>query len=196
MINLVERAGVYPVSDDSLLLLKAIDASHGDVLDMCAGTGVVGLNAAKFADFVTLVDVSERALEAIKDSAEKNGIRNVRVVKSDLFSGLDGEMFDVIFMNPPYLPGKASKGDDLDTATVGGEKGYELTKRFILDAPKHLKPGGRIFIILSTRYDVNEVYAAINEVGFEYKILDASDFFFEKIMLLEMYESRRDNKLE
>lgn len=187
MIGVSEDPRVYPVSEDSMLLLKAVEASGGKVLDMCAGTGVVGLNAAKFADEVTLVDINEYALNLINLNASKNNIDNIRVIKSDLFSELENEKFDVIFMNPPYLPGNASTSDYLDIATIGGKEGHEFTERFVLEAKKHLEPGGRIFMVLSTKYNTEKVYKAMRSVGLSYRVIDSESFFFEKLILIEAY---------
>ena len=79
MIKIEESEDVYPISDDSLLLLEATRYSRGSVLDMFAGTGVIGLNAAKTAKSVVLTDISDAAIKLIKKNIKKNGIKNVSV---------------------------------------------------------------------------------------------------------------------
>ena len=187
MLDMLEDPSVYPVSDDSKLLLKAVVASKGKVLDMCAGSGIIGLNAAKFADEVTLVDINDHALNLIKLNASKNNIKNIKVIKSDLFKEIGEKRFDVIFMNPPYLPGDPSTSDSLDIATLGGKEGSELTERFGLEAPSHLEPSGRIFIVLSTKSNLDRIYGAIRRAGLSYTVIDSDSFFFEKLILIELH---------
>ncbi len=187
--------GVYPPSEDSLLTLGALQYAYGDVLDLCAGSGIIGLNAAVHADTVTLVDISEDAVRTIKSNAKANLIKNVKVVRSNLFSGLEGKRFDIIYCNPPYLPGKIDKKDWLDVATLGGKAGYELTIRIVKELPKHLKKNGKAFLVLSTAYDVDKVYKLIDSLKLRFKKIKSVKFFFEELILIEIYEDSWYSKL-
>ncbi len=191
MIRILVDDKVYRPSDDSSLLLEATKYAGGDVLDLCAGSGIIGLNAAAKSRKVTLVDINKNALELIKENAEINNIKTYEVVRSDLFSNLGGRKFDVIYMNPPYLPGKVKKADYLDMATIGGKRGYELTVRAIKKIPAHLKKNGFAFIILSTAYDTNKVYKLLESINFKFSVIDTKKFFFEELILIKIYEKRR-----
>ncbi len=185
-LNIEVPDGVYAPSEDSDLLLEAVGYARGDVLDLCAGSGIVGLSAAGRARKVTLADVSDAALETIKANAARNGIENVETVKSNLFAGLAGRKFDVIYCNPPYLPGRAEMGNWLDAATVGGEIGYETTIEAIRELHNGLKTGGEAFFILSTAYDIEKVYKEISSLKFSLKKIRSVRFFFEELVLVEI----------
>jgi len=95
---------VYPPREDSELLLRWLPRllKPGDrVLDMGTGSGVLAVAAAKLARSVVAADISARAVKATR--AAGKGMKNLRVVRSDLFSGVTVK-FDVILFNPPYLP--------------------------------------------------------------------------------------------
>ena len=192
MVNIKEFNGVYPPAEDSFLLLNAVKYAHGNVLDMCAGSGIIGLNAAKVAKEVTLVDINPKAIKAIKYNARKNGIKNIKCIKSNLFSFLDKQKFDVIYSNPPYLPKKTEKGW-ADYALSGGIEGSETTLRIINSIKEHLKPGGTAFIILSTVYDIDKVYKEIKRLKLSFERLYSVNFFFEELILIKIYDKSRNS---
>ncbi len=190
MIKLIDSGEVYAPREDSELMLKAVKFAHGEVLDMCAGSGVIGLNAAAKADHVTLADVSPKAVSLIKKNAKLNNITNYSAVRSDLFKRINGK-FDVIYCNPPYLPGKAK--EPIEKALYGGPEGSEITIRFIEGLKNHLKPGGKAFLILSTAYDIQKVYKSLKSIGLRFKKLENKRFFFEELILILIYENRRNS---
>jgi 16S rRNA (guanine(966)-N(2))-methyltransferase RsmD len=78
-------------------------------LDLCAGSGGVGLEAlSRGAARVVLVERARPALTAIRRNLEAAGDRErVRVVPGDALEAIEmlmrtGERFDVIFLDPPY----------------------------------------------------------------------------------------------
>ncbi len=191
MIKVVEFNGVYAPAEDSMLLLKAVKYARGEVLDLCAGTGIIGLNAAKKSKLVTFVDINPFAIEAIKYNTEKNHIKNYEVVKSDLFTELKKRRFDVMYVNPPYLPEKPRK-DWEEYALSGGGDGSEITLKIIRDLKGHLKKGGKAFFILSTVYDINKVYKEVKRLKLNFRKLSSINFFFEELILIEVYDKSRN----
>ncbi|MDP8012705.1 MAG: methyltransferase [Nanoarchaeota archaeon] len=187
MLEIDTDDNVYPPSDDSLLLVKAADKARGEVLDLCAGTGIIGINAAKYAQKVTFAEINPMALKLIEHNARINNLSNIEIVRSDLFSELGERKFDVIFVNPPYLPGTMNSTDFLDLATIGGEKGNETTIKIIKDLSKHLKEGGEAFIVVSTASDLDEVFNTIESLNMKYEIVDSKSYFFEELKLIRIY---------
>lgn len=77
------------------------------VLDMCCGTGCLGLaTALQFPDArVTLADVDEAAVANARINIERFALADrVQARQSDLFDGLDAQVFDLVLANPPYVP--------------------------------------------------------------------------------------------
>lgn len=77
------------------------------VLDLCTGSGVIGLSLALLTDsnWVTLVgsDVSEAALSYARKNRTTLGLEErVELVEGDLLNWTDGP-WDMILTNPPYL---------------------------------------------------------------------------------------------
>ena len=113
------------------------------ILDLCAGSGVVGLLCARAGARVTALDRDPRSIAACR----ANGLEDARI--GDLFAPVAGQRFDHIFANPPYFNRDPHAGP-LDHALYGGA-GYALIARLAAAAPAHLRPGGAADVVLSER---------------------------------------------
>ena len=118
------------------------------VLDIGTGSGALAVSIAKLGICsVTAVDVSDTALRVAKGNAEANGAQ-VRFVKSDCFSALAGETFDVIVSNPPYISREEMEmlmpevKQEPELALFGGEDGLDFYRRISREAPAYLAEGG------------------------------------------------------
>jgi release factor glutamine methyltransferase len=138
------------------------------VLDLCTGSGAIGVAAALRGAEVTSVDVSRRALLSAWLNARVNGVR-VRPRRGNLFDAVGGERFDLIVANPPYLPAAA---DALPTA--GPERAWDAGRdgRALLDplcdgAHAHLRPGGALLVLHSTVCGVERTLAALTAQGLD-----------------------------
>jgi release factor glutamine methyltransferase len=138
------------------------------VLDLCTGSGAIGVAAALRGAAVTAVDVSRRALLSAWLNARANGV-TVRTRHGDLFAAVAGERFDLIVANPPYLP---AAGDELPSAGPtrawdAGRDGRALLDPICDAAPGHLRPGGELLVLHSSVCDVRRTETALAECGLE-----------------------------
>lgn len=81
-------------------------------LDLCAGSGAVGLEAiSRGADSAVFIDQSRRALEQIEENVEQLGVgERARIVGKDALSAMraldaQGDRFDIVYVDPPYAAG-------------------------------------------------------------------------------------------
>jgi ribosomal protein L3 glutamine methyltransferase len=123
------------------------------VLDLCTGSGCLAILAALAcrSASVDAVDVSPGALAvARKNVAHYRLGRRVRVLRSDLFSAVRAERYDLILSNPPYvsradmqaLPAEFRHEPRL--ALAGGSDGLDLVERILAEADPHLEAGGML----------------------------------------------------
>ena len=76
---------------------KQIDLlSDKEILDFGGGTGLLTLPLAKQAEFVTLVDISEKMLEQARLKAEQQDIKNIQFLEQDLLETPLEQKFDLI----------------------------------------------------------------------------------------------------
>lgn len=153
---------LIPRPDTELLVetaLELVPPAPARVLDLGTGTGAIALAlASERAQWqVTAVD---RVLEAVA-LAERNRQRlqlgNVQVLSSHWFSAIEGERFDLIISNPPYIAAEDPHlvaGDvrfEPSSALVAGIDGLDDLRTIISQAPGHLQPGG--WLLLEHGYD-------------------------------------------
>jgi len=81
----------------------------GPILDIGCGWGAIGLTLAKWMPEreIHMVDINERAIDLAKDNAERNGINNVEIFKSDIFENIHESQYAAIVTNPPIRAGKS-----------------------------------------------------------------------------------------
>ncbi len=141
--SLTEEPVMY-LGFDSIGLVKTAPREHSDShLDLCTGSGVQALVAARYADRVVGTDVSPRALRFSRFNAALNGVTNVTFHCGDLYEPVRGQQFQSITANPPFVPSPA----DTIAFRDGGADGEEILRRIIADAHLHLQKGGRISIV-------------------------------------------------
>jgi len=171
-LRLVTPPGVFvPRSDAGVLLDAALPRLRGDVLDLCAGSGVLALAAAPYAASVLAVDLSRRAAATIRVNALLNR-RRVEVRRGDLFAAVGSRRFDLILTNPPYVPsppGVRSGGSA--RAWEGGPRGRTLLDRICAGAANHLRPGGEILIVHSALADITRTLELLRGDGLAADVL-------------------------
>lgn len=159
-MRLVVPPGVFrPIGDSRLLAacLREESIAGADVLDVCTGSGVLAVTAARAgAGTVTAIDISRRAVLATRLNARLNAV-SVRALRGDLFAPCREERFDLIVSNPPYVP---AAGDTLPTrgparAWDAGRDGRALIDRICDEAPAHLRSSGALLVVHSTVCDAD-----------------------------------------
>jgi ribosomal protein L3 glutamine methyltransferase len=121
------------------------------VLDLCTGSGCLAILAA-FAFPRARVDASDLSSAALAVAArnvrQHKLKRRVSLVRSDLFDALEGERYDLIISNPPYVTTGAMRKlpdeyrHEPGLALAGGQRGLDLVSRIVEEAPRHLGSGG------------------------------------------------------
>lgn len=170
---LLRLPGVFRPVSDADLLIDAIgrEAISGttDLVDLCTGTGIVAVAAARRGARVTAIDVSRRALACARLNGLLAGVR-VETRRGDLFTPLAGRRVDLITVNPPYLPAAAegsSAPSGAARAWEGGTDGRELITRICAEAADHLRSGGRLLMVHSSIIGVDRTLDAMRAGGLD-----------------------------
>jgi release factor glutamine methyltransferase len=137
------------------LALKRLPAEHPSrVLDLGTGSGAMALAIAheRPEAVVTAVDLDARTLAVAAKNAARLGLDRVRFLRSDWFSAIVGETFELIAANPPYIAEDdphLAVGDlrhEPRLALASGVDGLDAIRRIVAEAPHHLSPDGSLLI--------------------------------------------------
>lgn len=153
----VSAATLIPRPDTECLVEQALSRlpeNPARILDLGTGTGAIALAlASERADCqVTAVDVIPDAVALATRNAQHQGINNVTVLASHWFSALEGETFDMIVSNPPYIDEQdphLAMGDvrfEPRSALVAAKEGLADIAWIIAQSKRFLRPGGWLLI--------------------------------------------------
>jgi release factor glutamine methyltransferase len=151
----VDRRVLIPRPDTETLVEVALARTrpasmYARVIDLCTGSGCVGITLAKERPTSPVVasDASGDAIAVASENAIRLGAYNVAFAVGDVFAGMNGP-FDLVTANPPYIPSGEVPGLSPDIvkfephlALDGGADGLDVAARIIREAPSHLAPGG------------------------------------------------------
>ena len=172
---------VYSPREDSYFLsevlgdyLKGFDKGIR-VLDMGSGSGIQADTCRRLGFENVVVDIDEEAVLFLKK-------KKFNVIKSDLFSNVEGR-FDLIIFNPPYLPNHKY---DMGRDTAGGKEGYETILEFLKQAKFHLRKGGRVLLLYSSLSKPRVIKGEAKKLGYKIDVLSERSFFGEELFIVEL----------
>lgn len=121
-------------------------------LDVGTGTGCIALSLAREGPFVRVVatDASEEALALARENTREAGLDGVvELVAGRLFEPVQGERFDVVVSNPPYVAEADRSGLEPEVAEweprdalFAGPDGLDVLRELVARAPDHVAPDG------------------------------------------------------
>ena len=146
--------------------------------DIGTGSGAICVSILKFVknSRACAVDVSQKALDVAKFNAQKFHVDDrAEFFCGDLFSPLEGKIFDAIVSNPPYIPTNDLKTLQAEVkrepklALDGGADGLNFYCRIIADAPKFLRAGGLLAVEVGINQSIHvkNIFARAGFVGIE-----------------------------
>lgn len=149
----VERA-IETMKNGTTLSLGLAEKSIR-VLDLCAGSGCIGIAIAKALPeaHLSFSEIDITHIPTIEKNLKENGISPARyaIYQTSLFTGIT-DMFDVIVSNPPYIDESLNRTEESvvlnepHLALYGGEEGMDIIKQIITETPNHLNASGQLWI--------------------------------------------------
>ena len=184
---------VYESAEDTFLLADNLDVRQGEkVLELGTGCGLLSILAAKSGAKVVATDINPAAVECASENAMANGVSEMIDFRlGDLFEPVEGERFDVIIFNPPYLPvgSKEVLGTPIDRAWEAGEDGRAVIDRFLAGLGKHLKPRGRALFVQSSLSNISKTLENLEAQGFKTETR-MEKYSFEELYLVSCCRER------
>lgn len=171
---LIPRADTETMAEEAIETL--CEGKYGiggpSVLDLCCGSGAIGVSIAKLMQRVkvTGADISAEALAVAMENAKLNKVKKkMKFVQGDLFGAVKkSARFDLIITNPPYIKTQTItqlqreiRNFEPRLALDGGEDGMDFYRRILPEAAGHLKKNGMLFMEIG--YDQGEAVKKLAE---------------------------------
>ena len=154
------------------LIIEKNTCSSPKILDLCTGSGCIGISLAKFipSSLVHLADICDNALLAARKNISRHGLQErIKAFRLDVLQDEIEEKYDIIVSNPPYI-----ETDVLETLEVkktepvlaldGGSDGLDFYRSIVKKAPQSLKKGGMLAFEIG--YNQGESVTSLLSVSF------------------------------
>jgi release factor glutamine methyltransferase len=161
---------MYKPSDDTFLLAECIEGIKGDkALDLCTGSGYIAYILSKNFKQVVATDINFDALL----NARGDGISFICCNSCSCLN----TKFDLITVNPPYLP-----SDRIEDITIdGGKEGIEITLKIIDGCIDLMHKSSKMFVVSSSLANIDKLL----KVGLEAEIVEMKRIGFEDIVVIK-----------
>ncbi len=169
---------LIPEQDSEFLVEEALRHCEDGfkVLDLCTGSGCIGLSILKFTNDTRAVctDISKKALLIAKENADRLGLSDrAEFIQTDLFPEKMDEKADIIVSNPPYIrtdviESLAPEVRDFEPrlALDGDADGLTFYRRIISKAPDYLFSSG--YLVMEIGYDQAEAVTELMKADGRY----------------------------
>jgi release factor glutamine methyltransferase len=147
---LIPRPDTETAVVEALALAKKMAIPR--IVDVGTGSGAIAIALAMHLPQakVAAIDVSEEAIAVARRNADKHGLANrIEFMQGDLLDPVAGRSFDVVVSNPPYIAAEdmpklpiGVRHYEPHVALNGGQGGFAVFDRLIIQAAEHLEPGG------------------------------------------------------
>ena len=152
-----------PIAELILHQYEPLISTHpARVLDLCTGSGCIGLATALAfpSAWVDLADISAEALNVARINISRLGVESrVSAVESDLFQGLHGT-YDLIVSNPPYVSADevaalpAEYQHEPELGLLSDDDGLAIPLRILREAPAYLSEQGMLIVELGYSWEL------------------------------------------
>jgi len=125
------------------------------ILDLCTGGGCIAIASALAFPFahVDATDLSADALAVAQQNVDRHQVGDqLKLHQGDLFAGLDGQRYDIIVSNPPYVDAEdmaelpEEYRHEPEMALASGHDGLDITRRILQQARNFLTPQGVLIV--------------------------------------------------
>jgi release factor glutamine methyltransferase len=166
--------------------IDGLDLTGKRVIDVGTGTGILALAAARAgAENVVAADINPNAARNANDNALSNGLSDRVVgVCSNLLAALaPPPLFDVILSSPPK-----HAGEPRDLTDRGWHAGpaYRDVADLFDQARDRLKPGGKLYVMVSSDSDLDLFGKLIDKAGFRARLAHEYSIFIESFIIYEL----------
>ncbi len=165
------------------------------ILDLCTGSGCIAIACASYFSSaeVDAVDLSIDALNVAQMNIENHGLsEQVIPIQSDVFSGVEGQSYDLIVTNPPYvdqqdidsLPEEYQHEPEMGLGC--GEDGLDIVRVILAQSAQYLTDTGLLFCeVGNSEIHVKALYSEVPFTWLNFERGGHGVFMLTKAQLVE-----------
>jgi methylase of polypeptide subunit release factors len=166
--------------------IGGLDLGGKRVVDIGTGSGILALAAARAgAESVVATDINPNAALTAAENARANGVGDrVTALCTDLLSALAPRpLFDVILSSPPK-----HAGEPRNLADRGWHAGpnYRDIAELFNQSRERLRPGGRLYVMVSSDSDLDLISTLIDRAGFRARLAHEYSIVIESLIIYEL----------
>lgn len=191
---------VYEPAEDTFLMLDALESEYKTLkqvqpnvcVEVGCGSGVgitflaqmLGAGAVYFC-----TDINPAALQMARATAAQNGV-SIQPVLCDLTSAIEQRLIgqvDVLLFNPPYVvtPSCEVRSRGIEASWAGGEKGREVTDRFLPLVSHLLSSSGVFYLVVIKENKTDEIEAVMTSAGLKMTVVKSRKAGREHLSILK-----------
>lgn len=176
-LKFIENKSTYKPDKFTRLMANSIRIKKGSIVcDVGSGGGALTIITSKLgAKRVVSVELDERTKEPFVKNCRINGIKNARLVKSDLLTNVN-EKFDVIIANLPQIAYYKNE----KSMIYGGWDGTKYLCKAIEQSSSRLKKGGRLYLNGGSITNKDKIMKTFVKHGFRGEVVVKSKCYFTK----------------
>lgn len=192
---LIPRSPIGELIENKFSPYIAANKEPKRILDLCTGSGCIAIACASYFSEAEIdaVDLSVDALNVAQINIENHGLsEQVIPIQSDVFSGVEGQSYDLIVSNPPYVDQQ-----DIDSLPqeyhhepeIGlgcGDDGLDIVRVILAQSAQHLNDDGLLFCeVGNSEVHVKALYKAVPFTWLTFERGGHGVFMLTKAQLIE-----------
>ena len=195
---LIPRSPIGELIENQFFPYIATNRAPKRILDLCTGSGCIAIACASYFEDTEIdaVDLSVEALNVAQINIENHGLcEQVIPIQSDVFSGVEGQSYDLIVSNPPYvdqqdidsLPQEYHHEPEMGLGC--GEDGLDIVRVILAESANHLNDGGLLFCeVGNSEVHVRALYKDVPFTWLNFERGGHGVFMLTKAQLVEFAE--------
>lgn len=192
---LIPRSPIGELIENQFFPYIATNKTPKRILDLCTGSGCIAIACASYFEGteVDAIDLSVDALNVAQLNIENHGLcEQVIPIQSDIFSGVEGQSYDLIVSNPPYvdqqdidsLPQEYHHEPEMGLGC--GDDGLDIVRVILAESAAHLNDGGLLFCeVGNSEVHVKNLYKDIPFTWLNFERGGHGVFMLTKAQLVE-----------
>lgn len=187
----------FRFSVDPIILVDFFEGNkNGKILDIGSGCGIIPILLSYKKEMTNIygVEIQKSSLEVFKKNIEENNLsENINVIEGDVADIKEGNSFDYIISNPPYMTIDGKKISENENKKIARHEIFLDLRKLVENAKRLLKPRGEFFLVHRSHRFL-EICKVLEENNFSVKRVKFTFFDREKSSNLVLIQASKGRK--